>query len=142
MIGMRYPFEVNLVGDAAADPRALIPLLNRKSDRVWRETVEQNVAGWWDVERARADVGADPINPMRVFANCPLGCPTTPSSPPTPGPRTNWYARHLKFRGRMRGSLSGHPGHHGCRGAVRDRREVRAPGPARRSRWSATARCR
>src|SRR3954470_14609715 len=32
-IGMRYPYEVNLVGDAAATLRALIPLLHRKEDR-------------------------------------------------------------------------------------------------------------
>ena len=33
VIGMRYPYEVNLVGDAAATLRALIPLLERKEDR-------------------------------------------------------------------------------------------------------------
>ena len=36
MIGMRYPYEVNLVGDAAATLRALIPLLERKDDRSWQ----------------------------------------------------------------------------------------------------------
>ena len=30
MIGMRYPYEVNLVGDAASTLRALLPLLVRK----------------------------------------------------------------------------------------------------------------
>ena len=44
MIGLRYPFEINLVGDAAATLRALLPLLERQEDRSWRETVEQNVA--------------------------------------------------------------------------------------------------
>ena len=34
---MRYPYEVNLVGDAKATLRALIPLLERKADRSWRE---------------------------------------------------------------------------------------------------------
>src|SRR5436189_6294604 len=37
LIGMRYPYEVNLVGDAAATLRALIPLLERNADRSWRE---------------------------------------------------------------------------------------------------------
>src|SRR3954454_1971318 len=32
-IGMRYPYEVNLVGDAATTLRALLPLLRRKADR-------------------------------------------------------------------------------------------------------------
>ncbi|HEU0285476.1 MAG TPA: thiamine pyrophosphate-binding protein [Nocardioidaceae bacterium] len=33
MLGMRYPYEVNLVGDAATTLRALIPMLERKKDR-------------------------------------------------------------------------------------------------------------
>ena len=37
LIGMRYPYEVNLVGDAATTLRALVPLLKRKEDRGWQE---------------------------------------------------------------------------------------------------------
>ena len=40
MIGIRYPMEVNLVGDAKATLRALLPLLERKADRTWREAIE------------------------------------------------------------------------------------------------------
>ncbi|MGH6878967.1 MAG: thiamine pyrophosphate-binding protein, partial [Rhizomicrobium sp.] len=46
-IGMRYPNEVNLVGDAAATLRALIPHLKRQEDRSWREGIEAGVARWW-----------------------------------------------------------------------------------------------
>src|SRR6476661_1440598 len=67
-IGMRYPYEVNLVGDAAATLRALIPHLRRKEDRSWRETIESNVARWWDVMDREAKVSADPVNPQRLFA--------------------------------------------------------------------------
>src|SRR3954447_23707749 len=45
-IGMRYPYDVNLVGDAGATLRALIPLLERKPDRSWREKVESDVTDW------------------------------------------------------------------------------------------------
>ncbi|WP_269429484.1 thiamine pyrophosphate-binding protein, partial [Sinomonas humi] len=48
MIGMRYPYEVNIVSDAAAALRALIPHLRRKEDRSWREGIESNVARWWE----------------------------------------------------------------------------------------------
>ncbi|HVU92312.1 MAG TPA: thiamine pyrophosphate-binding protein, partial [Jatrophihabitans sp.] len=34
-IGMRYPYEINLVGDAKSTLRGLIPLLERKTDRSW-----------------------------------------------------------------------------------------------------------
>src|SRR5205807_292994 len=47
MIGIRYPMEVNLVGDSAETLRALIPLLQRKPDRSWREQIESEVAEWW-----------------------------------------------------------------------------------------------
>src|SRR5262249_3558759 len=40
LVGMRYPTEVNLVGDAAETLRALVPLLERKDDRSWREQIE------------------------------------------------------------------------------------------------------
>src|SRR5436189_6178288 len=33
MIGMRYPYEVNLIGDAATTLRALIPLLQPRAER-------------------------------------------------------------------------------------------------------------
>ena len=66
-IGMRYPNEVNLVGDSAATLRALIPHLKRKEDRSWREGIEAGVAGWWRSMDAEAEVEADPVNPMLVF---------------------------------------------------------------------------
>jgi pyruvate dehydrogenase (quinone) len=66
-IGMRYPYEVNLVGDAAATLRALIPNLKRQEDRSWREGVEAGVERWWRSMDAEADVEANPINPMLLF---------------------------------------------------------------------------
>src|SRR5690606_2649297 len=65
-IGMRYPTEVNLVGEAKATLRSLLPLLERKTDTSWRETVERNVADWWATLRDQAMLDADPVNPMRV----------------------------------------------------------------------------
>jgi pyruvate dehydrogenase (quinone) len=107
MIGMRYPNELNLIGDSAATLRALIPHLRRKEDRSWREGIEANVDKWWRSMAAEADVAADPINPMLVFrelsSRLPLDAIVTADS----GSSANWYARQLKFRGDMRGSLSG-----------------------------------
>ena len=44
MLGIRYPMEVNLVGDSAETLRALMPRLERKEDRSWREQIEGEVA--------------------------------------------------------------------------------------------------
>ena len=106
-IGMRYPYEVNLVGDAAATLRALIPHLERKQDRSWCENIEENVARWWEVMQAEAMVEADPINPMRLFSELSSRLPDNAIVAADSGSSANWYARHLRFHGDMRGSLSG-----------------------------------
>ncbi|MGE5293107.1 MAG: thiamine pyrophosphate-requiring protein [Micromonosporaceae bacterium] len=106
-IGMRYPYEVNLVGDAAATLRALIVHLRRKEDRSWREAIESKVARWWDVMEAEAMVDADPVNPLRLFHELSTRLPGNAIVTADSGSAANWYARHLKFRGDMRGSLSG-----------------------------------
>ena len=107
MIGMRYPFEVNLVGDAAATLRALASLLERKADRSWQESLEGKVADWWEVMDAEAHVSADPVNPMRIFSEFSARAPEDAIIAADSGSAANWYARHVRMRGDMRGSLSG-----------------------------------
>src|SRR5581483_5998663 len=99
MIGMRYPYEVNLVGDAAKTVRALLPLLKRKEDRSWRDTIEKNVARWWETMSMEADVKADPINPLKLFADLSPRLPDNAIVTADSGSSANWYARELKFRG-------------------------------------------
>lgn len=107
MIGMRYPYEVNLVGDAAATLRALIPLLQRKEDRSWQRSVIENVEDWWRTVEAEAMVDGDPVNPMRVFWEASSRLPENAMVAADSGSAANWYARDLRFRGEMRGTLSG-----------------------------------
>jgi pyruvate dehydrogenase (quinone) len=114
MVGLRYPFEVNLVGDSAATLQALLPLLAHKSDRGWRKTVEKNVARWWQVMDRRAAVTADPINPELVFHELSPRLPDDAMLAADSGSGTNWYARHIRMRGQMRGTLSGTLATMGC----------------------------
>jgi pyruvate dehydrogenase (quinone) len=107
LIGMRYPFEVNLVGDAAATLRKLLPLLRRNDERQWRTRIEDNVRRWWEVMDRRAGVSADPVNPERVFSELSPMLPDNAIITSDSGSAANWYARHLKIRGAMRCSLSG-----------------------------------
>jgi pyruvate dehydrogenase (quinone) len=107
MIGMRYPYEVNLVGDARRTLQALIPLLERKEDRGWREGIEKNITRWWEVMDAEAHVAAKPINPMRIFSEFSAQAPENCLIAADSGSAANWYARQIKMRGSMRGSLSG-----------------------------------
>ncbi len=106
-IGMRYPYEINLVGDAKTTLQALIPLLTRKPDRSWRDTVENNVTDWWQTVQRRAMTEADPINPMRIFHELSERMPDNAIVAADSGSAANWYARHLRFHGDIRGSLSG-----------------------------------
>jgi pyruvate dehydrogenase (quinone) len=107
MIGLRYPTEVNLVGDARATLRALLPLLSRRERGSWRETVEKNVATWWETVEQQAMLEADPVNPMRIVWELSKRIPENALVTADSGSSTNWYARHLRFRGQMRGTLSG-----------------------------------
>jgi pyruvate dehydrogenase (quinone) len=106
-IGMRYPTEVNLVGDAKATVRALVGMVTHKPDRSWRETIEKNVASWWETVDQQAMVDAKPVNPMRVVHELSARIPHDAIVTADSGSSTNWYARNLRMRGRMRGSLSG-----------------------------------
>ncbi|MGI8702371.1 MAG: thiamine pyrophosphate-requiring protein [Nocardioidaceae bacterium] len=106
-IGMRYPYEVNLVGDAATTLRALIPLLARKTDTSWREQIEKNTASWWKTMEGEAMVDAKPVNPMRLFWELSARLPDDAIVTADSGSSANWYARQLRFRADMRGSLSG-----------------------------------
>jgi pyruvate dehydrogenase (quinone) len=107
MVGIRYPMEVNLVGDSRETLRALIPHLKRKEDRAWREEIEEGVESWWKLMEERALQDADPINPQRVFwelsSRLPDDCIISADS----GSAANWYARDIKLRKGMKASLSG-----------------------------------
>ena len=114
LIGMRYPMEVPLVGDAGDTLRALLPLLEPKQDRSWRESIEKDVARWWRQLEEREQLPGDPVNPMRVFGELspllPDNCIVCADS----GTAANWWARHLKLRAGMLAGISGTLATMGC----------------------------
>jgi pyruvate dehydrogenase (quinone) len=107
MLSLRYPMEVNLVGDSRATLEALLPLLHPKADGSWRERIEKNVAEWWQVLEGRAMHDADPLNPQRVFWELSPRLPDRCIIAGDSGSHTNWYARDVKLRRGMMASLSG-----------------------------------
>ncbi len=107
LIGMRYPTELNMVADAATALDALIPLLQRKQDRSWQEKIEKNVTRWWGTMERQAMLSAKPVNPMRIAWELSERLPSNAIVTADSGSSTNWYARMLKFKEGMRGSLSG-----------------------------------
>lgn len=106
-LGIRYPTELNLVGDAAETLRALAPLLERKTDRSWREKIEADNKHEREIVEARARVDAKPINPERVFFELSPLLPDRCIITGDAGTATNWLARVLRMRSGMKFSLSG-----------------------------------
>jgi pyruvate dehydrogenase (quinone) len=107
MVGLRFPMEVNLVGDAKETLRALLPRLQQKTNRSWQERIQHWNREWEGLMNERVMLAADPINPQRVFSELspllPDRCILTADS----GSTANWFARNLKFRRGMMASLSG-----------------------------------
>jgi pyruvate dehydrogenase (quinone) len=107
MLSLRFPMEVNLVGDAAETLRLLARLLNRKEDRKWRGEIENQVADWWKLSSERAMQPAKPVNPQRVAWELSPRLPDNAIVTSDSGSCANWYARDLKMRRGMMASLSG-----------------------------------
>jgi pyruvate dehydrogenase (quinone) len=114
LVGLRYPFEVNLVGDARLTLGALIPFLERKSDRSWQRRVERGTAEWWKLMEDRAHVPANPINPQRVFWELSPRLPDRVILTCDSGSAANWFARDLRLRTNMMASISGSLATMGC----------------------------
>jgi pyruvate dehydrogenase (quinone) len=107
MLSLRYPMEVNLVGDSAETLRTLLPMLEEKKDRGWRQQIEKEVVEWWKVLESRAMTSANPVNPQRVVWELSPRVPERAIITSDSGSCANWYARDLKIRRGMMCSLSG-----------------------------------
>jgi pyruvate dehydrogenase (quinone) len=107
MLGIRYPMEVNLVGDSAETLRALMSRLQRKERREWREQIEREVGEWWNLIDHRAQLAADPVNPQLVFRELSERLPDGAILSSDSGSAANWFARDIKLRRGMMASLSG-----------------------------------
>jgi pyruvate dehydrogenase (quinone) len=106
-LSLRYPMEVNLVGDSKTSLRALLPLLTQKKESAWRRGVERGLKNWWKTLEDRAMTSADPLNPQRVFWELSPRLPDNAIITADSGSVANWYARDLKMRRGMKASLSG-----------------------------------
>ncbi|MGR3909002.1 thiamine pyrophosphate-requiring protein [Burkholderia sp. SR8] len=110
MLSLRYPMEVNLVGDSAETLRALLPLLKERHDTGWRERIAKWNADWHDTLAARAAAKASAgrgVNPQRAFTELSPRLPDDVILTSDSGSCANWYARDLMIRRGMMGSLSG-----------------------------------
>ncbi|OXC77551.1 Pyruvate oxidase [Caballeronia sordidicola] len=108
MLSLRYPMEVNLVGDSAQTLRALLSMLDAKPDQAWREKIEGWTKKWWKTLEKRALEKADTgVNPQRTVWELSPRIPANAIVTSDSGSCANWYARDLKVQRGMMCSLSG-----------------------------------
>jgi pyruvate dehydrogenase (quinone) len=96
-LGVRYPVEVPLLGDAAETVRALKQAVKPRDNRSWRDRVEQWVHAWHDIAAARADAPAEPLNPQLVIRSLSGRLPADAQVSVDVGSVVYWYARHLRL---------------------------------------------
>lgn len=113
-LGLRYPIEVGLVGDAKQTLAALLPLLTQQTDLEWRHNVEDDVARWREVVEARAATQGNGVNPQLPFLELSKRLPDDSIVACDSGSATNWYARDVDVRPGMLGSVSGGLATMGC----------------------------
>ncbi|MEX0428748.1 thiamine pyrophosphate-dependent enzyme [Nocardioides sp. DS6] len=106
-IGLRYPVDVGLCGDAAATLRELLPHLDRNEDRSFLEQAQAGMRDWWALMEERGTRDDLPMKPQvpawalnDALADDAIVCGDS-------GTVTTWVARQVKIRGDMRFSFSG-----------------------------------
>ena len=106
-LALRFPADVTLHGDTRLTLQQLLPMLDHKASREWREDIEGWVKEWWSVLRERAFASAEPINPQRVFWEMSPRLPDRAILTADSGSCASWWARDLVLREGMMASLSG-----------------------------------
>jgi pyruvate dehydrogenase (quinone) len=96
-LGVRYPVEVPLLGDAAETLRALLAAVKPRDNAPWREQVEQWVRRWGEISAARAAAPAEPMNPQYVIRSLSDRLPADAQVSVDVGSVVYWYARHLRL---------------------------------------------
>jgi pyruvate dehydrogenase (quinone) len=107
MLGLRYPVESALVGDAATTLRALLERLQPKRPSSWRPRVEDAARAWWNEEEQRAHLEAAPLNPERFFWELSSQLPPEAMLSVDTGMSTIFFARAIRARQGMPVAISG-----------------------------------
>jgi pyruvate dehydrogenase (quinone)/pyruvate oxidase len=106
-IGLRFPVEVGLVGDAKPTVAALSRFVERKEDRSFLEQAQKGMQAWWELMRARAMRDDVPIKPQRVAWELSELAADDAIISTDSGTITTWIARQFRIRGTQKFSCSG-----------------------------------
>jgi pyruvate dehydrogenase (quinone) len=105
-VGLRYPVDVGLVGDAKAILLTLLPLLKAKSNRFLRKSQERMMT-WNALMEERGTRSDMPMKPQVVTYNLNKVLEDDAIVTADSGTIATWTARAIEMRGNMQFSLSG-----------------------------------
>jgi pyruvate dehydrogenase (quinone) len=106
-LGLRYPVDIGLVGDAKASLQALLPLLKPKKDRSFLKKAQEDMVEWRKLMQIRETRDDTPVKPQVVAHHVNDLLEENAIITTDSGTITTWAARHLHVRRGMMFSCSG-----------------------------------
>lgn len=106
-LGLRYPIEIGLAGDAKATLQAILPMLESRSDRSFLESAQKSMKEWRELMHTRGTREDAPVKPQVVARHVNELLKDDAIITTDSGTITTWSARHLEIRRGMQFSCSG-----------------------------------
>ena len=106
-IGLRYPVEAGLVGDAAASLRLLNERLVRKTERGFLEQAQQGMTRWREMMALSEDKAEVPMKPQMVVKAFGRRMPDEAILVTDSGQNTELAARHIDLKAGQAFGVSG-----------------------------------
>jgi pyruvate dehydrogenase (quinone) len=107
-IGLRYPVDIGLVGDAKLTLAALLPLLNEKYNGLdFLKSKQRAMKNWNDLLKEQSSRADTPIKPQVIAAAVSEELEDNAIISVDSGTITSWAARYINVKKGMKFSLSG-----------------------------------
>src|SRR4051812_15481965 len=106
-IGLRHPADIGLVGDCRTVLKALLPLIETKSDQSFLEKAQKRMKSWYELMEERGTRTDMPMKPQVVTHNLNKLLNSDAIVSSDSGTIATWSARYIDMRETMQFSLSG-----------------------------------
>ncbi len=106
-IGLRHPAEVGLIGDSRSVLKALLPMIQRKQDRSFLESMQKEMEEWNNYLAEHAKREDKPLKPQVIASLVNQFLKDDAIIVADCGTVTTWAARYIKIRDKMEFSASG-----------------------------------
>src|SRR3954469_2149133 len=97
-LGLRFPIEVGLCGDARATLQELLPHIHRRDDRTFLETARTGMAAWRERMHREPPRDEPPMKPQVIAATLNELLADDAIISTDSGTITTWVARHVQLK--------------------------------------------